>query len=71
MVFADEKAREIVEMEVDSRVTPEAHAAMHKGSSLLLLCIGPQRPYVAACTARRGAAAANQIDTLRTLQLTC
>ncbi len=75
MAFADEKAREIIEMEVGSRATPEAHAAKPKGSSLLLLCIGPQRLPGAACTARRGAAPANQVDELHlmwhTLQHTC
>ena len=41
--FADEKAREIIKMEVGNRVTSQAHAAVQTGSSLLLLCIGPQR----------------------------
>ena len=50
LAFADDRAREIVEMEVGSRVTPEAHAAKQKGSSLLLLCIRPQRAHAAACT---------------------
>lgn len=30
MAFADEKAREIIEMEVGSRATPEAHVAKPK-----------------------------------------
>ena len=63
MDFADKMAQELIKMEVGSRYMSKAHAAQQQGSSLLLLCVGPQRPCCCMHCTLEGSSG-NQVDTL-------
>ena len=63
MDFADKMAQELIKMEVGSRYMSNAHAAKQQGSSLLLLCVGPQRPGCCMHCTSEGSSG-NEVDTL-------